>query len=129
MKVSEWSKSAIDYSRKLLDSGLEGARSAEGEFLHGERLAPLLEESARHALKPAALGVCIGVLGSCASNGHGSSPRKAFVFGLLGGAVGFGIGMVWGNRRLAASVTSSAFKNMSKVRDEHWLEGHPIDYA
>jgi len=128
MKVSEWSKSTIDYSRKLLDSGLEGARSAEGEYLHGKPLAPILEESARHALKPAALGICVGVLGSCASNGH-RSPRKAFVFGLIGGAIGLGVGLVWGNRGLAASVAASAVKSMGKVRDEHWLENHPIDYA
>ncbi|MBZ5654076.1 MAG: hypothetical protein LAO56_02230 [Acidobacteriia bacterium] len=128
MNVSAWSKSNIDYGKRLVDSGLEGARSGEGEFLHGKPLAPFLEESARHALKPAALGVCIGVLGSCAANGR-RSPRKALVFGFLGGAIAFGIGMVWSNRRLAASVTSSAFKNMGKVRDEHWLENHPIDYA
>jgi hypothetical protein len=128
MKVSEWSKSSIDYGLRLLDSGLEGARSGEGEFLHGKPLAPVLEESARHALKPAALGVCIGMLSSCAGDGH-KSPRKTLVFGLLGGAIGFGIGMAWGNRRLAANVAASVIRSMTKVRDEHWLENHPIDYA
>lgn len=128
MKVSEWSKSNIDYGRKLFDSGLEGARSGEGAFLHGKPLAPFLEESARHALKPAVIGVLLGVLGSRAGNGHKSTGR-ALVFGLLGGAIGFGVGVAWGNRRLAASVTSSAFRSIGKVRDEHWLENNPIDYA
>ena len=128
MTVTEWSKSNLDYGLKLLDSGLEGARSGEGEFLHGKPLAPILEESARHAVKPAAIGVCIGVLGSCAGNGH-RSTSKTFVYGLLGGAIGFGIGLAWANRRLAASVASGAFKSMSKARDDHWLENNPIDYA
>jgi threonine/homoserine/homoserine lactone efflux protein len=128
MKVSEWSKSNIDYGRKLLDSGLEGARSGEGEFLQGERLAPFIEESARHALEPATIGVFLGVLSSYTGNGHKSTSR-ILAYGLLGGAIGFGIGVAWGNRRLAASVASSAMKSMGKVRDEHWLENNPIDYA
>jgi hypothetical protein len=128
MTVSLWSKSNIDYGLKLLDSGLEGARSAEGAFLHGKPLAPLLERSARHALKPAAIGALLGLLGSCTENGRKSSDRT-LLCSLVGGAIGFGVGVVWGNRRLAARVASSAFRSMGKVRDEHWLENHPIDYA
>jgi hypothetical protein len=128
MTVSEWSKSNIDYGRKLLDSGLEGARSAEGEFLHGKPLAPFLENSARHAFKPAAIGALLGLLGSCTGNGRKSSDRT-LLYGLVGGAIGFGIGVAWRSRRLAARVASSAFRSMEKVRDEHWLESHPIDYA
>jgi hypothetical protein len=128
MKVREWSKSSIDYGRKLLDSGLEGARSGEGEFLQGEPLAPFLEESARHALEPATIGVFLGVLSSCAGN-RGKSASKTLLYGLLGGVIGFGVGVAWGSRRLAASVASSAFESIGKVRDEHWLENNPIDYA
>ena len=128
MSVSEWSKTSIDYGKKLLDSGLEGARSGEGEFLHGEPLAPFLEESARHALEPATVGVFLGVLGSCAGNER-RSIAKTLLYGLLGGAIGFGVGMAWSSRRLAASVTANAFKSMNKVRDEHWPENNPIDYA
>jgi hypothetical protein len=128
MKVSEWSKSSIDYGKKLLDSGLEGARSGEGAFLHGEPLAPFLEESARHALEPATIGVFLGVLSGCAGNGQ-KSTSKTLLYGLLGGVIGFGVGVAWGSRRLAASVASSAMKSIGKVRDEHWLENNPIDYA
>jgi threonine/homoserine/homoserine lactone efflux protein len=128
MKFREWSKSSIDYGRKLLDSGLEGARSGEGEFLQGEPLAPFLEESARHALEPATIGVFLGVLSSCAGNRE-QSASKTLLYGLLGGVIGFGVGVAWGSRRLAASVASSAFESIGKVRDEHWLENNPIDYA
>jgi hypothetical protein len=128
MKVTEWSKLNINYGRKLLDSGLEGARAGEGEFLHGEPLAPFLEESARHALEPATIGLFLGVLSGCAGNGH-KSTSKTLLCGLLGGVIGFGVGVAWGSRRLAASVASSAFKSVGKARDEHWLENNPIDYA
>jgi hypothetical protein len=50
-------------------------------------------------------------------------------FGLLGGAIGFGAGVAWESRRLTASVAGSALRNIGRVRDEHWLTKHPIDYA
>ena len=49
--------------------------------------------------------------------------------GLLGGVVGFSVGMLWESRTLTASMICGALRGMSKVRDEHWLESHPIDYA
>jgi hypothetical protein len=107
---------------------LEGARSGREAFLSGESLTPFLSESVRNALTPAALGVCIGVLGSCSWK-RDKSFGRALTFGLLGGAIGFGLSVAWENRALAASVASGALKNMSKVRDEHWWEKHPIDYA
>jgi hypothetical protein len=50
-------------------------------------------------------------------------------FGLLGGAVGFSARVVWQNRRLVASTARGAWRRIDKVRDERWLEKHPIDYA
>jgi hypothetical protein len=50
-------------------------------------------------------------------------------FGLLGSAIGFCAGVVWENRRLAASVARGALRNIDRVRDEYWLDRHPIDYA
>jgi hypothetical protein len=49
--------------------------------------------------------------------------------GLLGGVIGFGASMVWQNRFLAASVAGGALRKISRARDEHWLQRHPIDYA
>jgi hypothetical protein len=128
MSLRSWSKSNVDYGRKVLSSGIEGARSGQEAFLHGESLTPFLSESVPDALKPAFLGACIGVLGSYSYERH-QSLTKTLAYGLLGGAIGLGAGIAWENRRFAASVASGAFKNMSKVCDEHWLEKHPIDYA
>ncbi|HUJ95940.1 MAG TPA: hypothetical protein VLW84_11790 [Terriglobales bacterium] len=126
--LSKWSKSEVEYGRKVLDSGLEGARSGRGAFLNGRPLTPFLGESVRRALKPAAIGSCMGVLKSCADNRQRSIGR-ALLCGLAGAAVGFSIGMVWENRRLTASVLAGALRNVGRVQDEHWLERHPIDFA
>ncbi|MGO9796465.1 MAG: hypothetical protein ACLPLZ_10275 [Terracidiphilus sp.] len=79
-------------------------------------------------MKPAALGACIGVLGSY-SGYRRKSIARTLAFGFLGGAIGLGAGLAWESRRLTASVAGSALRNIGRVRDEHWLTKHPIDYA
>ena len=128
MDLGKWSKSQADYGRELLHSGIDGARSGREAFLKGESLTPFLSESVRSALKPAVLGVCLGVLGGYPGSREKSASR-ALACGLLGGVIGFGAGVVWESRRLTASVTSSALRNIGRVRDDHWLTKHPIDYA
>jgi hypothetical protein len=128
MTFVEWTESSVDYTRKLVDSAVEGARAGEGEFVRTEPLGEYLEESARLAVAPAVLGVCLGVLGGLLGNGR-RSPGRALVGGLVGGALGFGAGMAWESRELATRVASAAWKNVRKTRDEHWFERNPIDYA
>jgi hypothetical protein len=121
-------KASVDYGQKVLNSGLEGARSGREAIFHGETLIPFLSESVRNALAPAAVGACIGVWSSYPGKGH-KSIGKALLYGFLGGAIGFGAGVTWKNRRFVATVAADALKNIDKVREEHWLEKHPIDYA
>jgi len=128
MDLCRWSKSNADYSRDVFHSGIEGARSGREAFLNGESITPFLSETARKALKPAALGACIGVVGSY----PGSRQKPTIItlaYGLLGGAIGFFAGLVWESRHLTASAAGGALKSMGRVRDEHWLTKHPIDYA
>lgn len=128
MNFIEWSKSSVDYGQRLVDSAIEGAREGEDEFLKEEPLAPYLSESARHALGPAVVGAFLGALGGNFGNGRRSTGR-AVAYGLLGGAIGFGAGLIWENRQFSASVASSAWKSINRTRDEHWFEKNPIDYA
>ena len=128
MGLSTWSKSEVEYGRRVLHSGLEGARSSGEAFLEGRPLAPFLGVAVRNALKPAAIGACLGVLAGSQGN-RKKSIARAFAFGLLGGVLGFGAGVAWQNRRLAACVARGALQNIDKVCDEHWLQKHPIDYA
>jgi hypothetical protein len=128
MDLVKWSKSNADYGRKLVDSGIEGVRSGQEAFLNGEPLTPFLSESVRSALRPAVLGACIGVLASYPGYRQKSIART-LAFGLLGGVIGLGAGLAWESRRFAVSVAGSALRNIGRVRDEHWLAKHPIDYA
>jgi hypothetical protein len=128
MDLRKWSKSEVEYGRKVLDSGLEGARFGQETFLNGGPLTPFLNESVRKAWKPAVLGACIGALGSRPAKGHGS-VLGMLMYGLLGGAIGFSAGVTWESRRLTASAASGALRNIHRVRDEHWLEKHPVAYA
>ncbi|MGC2477964.1 MAG: hypothetical protein WA485_26735 [Candidatus Sulfotelmatobacter sp.] len=128
MNFMEWSKSNVDYGRKLVDSAVEGARTGEGKFLKEESLISFLGESARQALAPAAIGACLGALGGYLATGRRSRAR-ALVCAVLGGAVAFGAGVIWESRQFTASVASGSWKSIGKTRDERWLEKNPIDYA
>lgn len=128
MHLSEWSKQEIDYGRRVFNSGLDGVRSGREAFLNGRPLTPFFRESCWRALKPAALGACIGLLTSCPRDRFQKTSRF-FVSGFLGGLIGFGAGVAWESRFLTRSAADGAFNRMKKVRDEHWFEKHPIDYA
>jgi hypothetical protein len=129
MSLREWSKSEVEYGVKLFNSGVEGARCGREEFLHGEPLEPYVENSVRQAWVPAAMGACLGMMAG-APHDHDRRPiMRMLGFALLGGAIGFTAGIAWETRRLTASVASGVVNNVSKVRDEHWFQKHPIDYA
>jgi hypothetical protein len=128
MELREWAESNADYGRKLLDSGIEGAHSGREAFLNGKSLTAFLSEAVRRALKPAALGACLGVLGSY-QRYRQKSIGRVLAYGVLGGAIGAGLGVAWESRRFTASVASGAWTNIGRARDEHWLAENPIDYA
>jgi hypothetical protein len=128
MSVGKWVQSNVDYGRRLVGSGIQGARYGQEEFLDGKPLTPYLGESVRSALLPAALGACIGALVSYPISRR-KSAALTLLYGMIGGAVGLTTGLAWENRRLGASVAGRALKHMGRVRDEQWLSKHPIDYA
>jgi len=128
MDVAEWSKSEVEYGRRVLNSGLEGVRSGQDAYLHGRPITPFLRDSFRKALVPAAAGACLGMLAACPKHGN-RSVAKILTSGLFGGLIGLTAGVVWQTRFLATSVAGGALARIDKVRDEHWLERNPIDYA
>jgi hypothetical protein len=73
------------------------------------------------------VGACIGVLG-VSGNRH-KSISKVLTHGIVGAAIGLGVGIAWRSRHLTERIANGALQNIGKVRDEHWLESHPIDYA
>ena len=128
MDLRKWSRSEVHYGRRILDSGLEGIRSGEEEFLHGKPLTPYVGKSVRAALVPAAIGACLGLLGSFPVSRSEKTSRMLYL-GLLGGAIGLTAGLAWESRRITESAARGALQNIHKVRDEHWVEKHPVAYA
>ena len=128
MELRNWSKSEFEYGRRILNSAVDGARGGREAFLNGRCLTPFFREGIRSALKPAVVGACIGVLGSYPGDRHRSISR-ALAFGFAGWAIGLGAGVAWETRGLTERVTSTALRNIGRMRDERWLEKNPIDYA
>jgi hypothetical protein len=124
----DWSEDNAEYTRRLLEASLAGARSGRETFLNGRPLRPLLKESARNSVKPLAMGACVGGLTSYALDRE-KSVSRAVACSLLGAAIGFAIGFAWQIRGLALGVGSGAWEGVERVRDERWLEQNPIDYA
>ena len=126
MSSSEWP--SIDYGCKLVESAMKGARTGQGEFVKEKALAPYLANSVQQSLAPALVGACVG-----AATGYLGTARKsgsrALACGFLGGVIGFVAAVLWESRELTLSVASGAWKDISRTRDEHWFEKHPIDYA
>jgi hypothetical protein len=127
MNFRQWEQSNAKYGRKLMKSGLEGARSGGEAFLQERPLVPFLNDSARKALTTAAIGAGLGLVRGLAASRHRSV--KALAYGVCGGAIGFSAGVAWESRLFGKTVVAAAWKNIGRVRDEHWLEENPIDYA
>jgi|SRR5579864_4339466 len=128
MSLNTWVGSNLSYAKKLADLGWEGARQGEEDYLAGEPLAPFLSNSARKALRHATAGLCIGIAGACLGKRRHRSGR-ALVCGLAGGVIGFGAGFAWRTRHLAENMARTAINSTGAVRDERWLQRHPINYA
>ena len=111
MNFLEWSKCSVDYGQKLVNSAIEGAREGEDEFLKDESLSPHLTESVRHAIAPAVIGALLGALGASLGNQR-NSPSRVLAFGLFGGAMGVGAGLLWENRQFSASVALSEAEDL-----------------
>ncbi len=103
-------------------------RSGRESYLHGQPLSEALTGSARASLGMAAVGACAGLLQLYLTRRRGTVPRTV-ASGMFGGAIGFCVGFTWRNRGLTASMARSALRQVGLVRDQHWLQRHPIDYA
>ena len=127
MSVLEWSKSNVDYGRKLVNSAIEGARNGSGEFHESRSPGAHACDALMHALSPAVFAACMGAW--CGSVGSRRALSRKLACSALGGIIGFSAGMLWESRRLTSGIAFSVRKSLRQTRDEHWIENHPIDYA
>ncbi len=128
MKPDTSSSRYFRYGRTLVQSGVSGLRSGRETHLNGRPLSSVLNQSARASISLATIGACAGLLRLYVSNRRGRVP-KTVAWSVLGSAIGFCAGFAWKTRDLTTSMGRSSLKQMRVVRDEHWLERHPIDYA
>lgn len=128
MSVGTWSKSTVEYGRRLVDSAVDGIRTGEDEFRVDGRLTPYIAKGAIRSLAPAALGCFLGAY-SVLLRRERQSATRILTGCILGGLIGFGAGIVWETRYLTESIGVNVRKRVQSVRDEHWLEENPIDYA
>jgi hypothetical protein len=78
---------------------------------------------------PGLVGAYIGALGAALGTRRRRAYGVVMISTTLGAVIGFTTGMAWGTRRLTGGIVQGAKKNIGAVRDAHWLERHPIDYA
>jgi hypothetical protein len=128
MKSEPSFKSNLRYGRELLKSGAAGLSSGREAHLAGQPLSELLAHSARASLGLATLGACTGLLRYYLPARRGR-VAKTVACGLVGSAIGFAAAFAWMTRELTESMTRSAVKQINVVRDQRWLDRHPIDYA
>jgi hypothetical protein len=124
MKASPSLKCDITYISHLTKAVFDGLTSApKGTASRG--FTPILTAT---AWTPTAIGAAVGVLSARLSRRHRSGYRVA-VGGLVGSALGFGAGVAWTSRDFTGAVARSTIQKVNSVRDAHWLERNPIDYA
>ena len=124
MNTPQWLRSDFTYIRHLAEAGLDGVTSVWN--------APpdrTMASDARNAvwLTAAVCGFVGGV--SAFLIGRRKSRYGPALGILIGGATGFGSGVAWKSRGLTTAIGRSVARKVNAVRDERWLEKHPIDYA
>ena len=120
----------VRYGRDLAGSGVQGLQNGSQRYLKGQPLSAALGETARASLNSMALlGIGAGLLQTyLVSSTQTPVPRRCS-WGFRVERVAFMIAASWKSRRLTSSMMKGALQEIGVVRDEHWLQGHPIDYA
>lgn len=127
MSNQNWLKENLEYGKELGRSALKGADSARHEVLGEDGLSEI-SRAAKDSWQPAVIGACVGALVAFLTD-EKKSGRTALAGGLLGAAVGFSGGVLWGSRSVTGPIAKGAMKQVNQARDKHWLDKHPVVYG
>ena len=127
MSNQNWLKENLEYGKELASSALKGADSARHDVLAGDGLSEI-SRAAKHSWQPAVIGACVGALVAYLTDDR-KSARTALAGGLVGAAVGFSGGVLWGSRSVTGPIAQGALKQVNQVRDKHWLDKNPVVYG
>ena len=128
MSHSQSANTRMKYGRKLVNASIDGIRHGQDTARGEQSLSKLAADAARESLALAFIGACVGLLPSQFVDRR-NRPAKALALGVIGSAIGFAVGFGWKTRKVTSSVAHSTARELRRVRDEHWLELNPIDYA
>ena len=112
------------YARELLLAGMQGIQSGERLMMSSDSRRQITT-SARHALKAAVVGGSLVLLASTLTDHR--RVRVARIFACS--SIAFCADLLWNTRAISSQVLDCAEREIANVRDQHWLESHPIDYA
>jgi DNA-binding transcriptional LysR family regulator len=121
------SHNTIEYGRKLINAGVAGIQAGHQGF-DPDKANALVSRSAQESLQLALAGACIGALPVWLLTRR-SRTTNSLLFAVVGSLLGFTAGFSWKTRELSSTLAHSAMHEMGRVKDEHWLEKNPIDYA
>lgn len=127
MSNQNWLASNLEYGRALASSALKGAGSAGNDVLAGDG-ASEISRAAKDAWPPAVIGACVGALVAFMMDER-KSAKTALAGGLVGAAVGFSGGVIWGSRNVTGPIAKGALKQVNQARDKHWLDRNPVIYG
>lgn len=111
----------LGYSRTLLHAAILGLRSAQ---IPPQR-RPALDSAVRSAITSSVVSAGIVVLGAKLRKQRNGVARAALACASLTFCAEF----LWKTRALRRTLLASARKEISRARDQHWLELNPVDYA
>lgn len=127
MEVLQSLTSEVVYAYRLLQAGFGAcAPVREAGASQPNRTSPFHKTSSGWA--PAAVAAAVGIVGALVLR-RDKSLNSLAVSGLIAGSIGFGGALAWGSRDRTAEIARAAVKNINAVRDSHWLDKYPIDYA
>lgn len=120
IQTEERMKPGVYYIVDLIHAGMDGAVTAEKTTIVPQTLIGSV-------LTATAIGAGAGA--GVALLNEKRSKYEVAIKSLIGGVVGLGCGLAWASRGYTGSIARGAKRKIDVVRDAHWLEKHPIDYA
>jgi hypothetical protein len=123
VNAGSW-KSRLHYGEALVHAGVSGLRKGRHSQVKSIEISAALTRSALASLGLAAICTLAGL-----SRSRRRSISRTLAYGVAGSVLGFAAGLTWGTRHLTAGMARSAMKEIGALRDEHWIEKHPVNYG
>lgn len=114
---------SIHYGHELIHAGLDGIR--EGDRVGSRAPEVQVTLCARQSLWAAALGGGVALVVCSIMDKRMRVVRPV----LACSAAAFAAEFLWQTRDVTSAMLKCAESEIGKVRDQHWLASHPIDYA